>query len=76
MPNAYDQLSSLLTTYLDEDKVQKVLERQLERCDTTPESFSQAQLKDVVPYVIGAAVIYVTDDVQREALRAKIKAFA
>lgn len=72
----YDKLLGTVSRYVDANKAEGVLSRQLPKCSANENNFTQAHLKAILPAVTGALSLYVTDVGLREEMVAKIKALA
>lgn len=63
----YAKAKSTIAPYLGEEKAQTCIDRQLERCSASPDSFSDADLKTILNFLVGASTIHLAPD------QAKIK---
>src|SRR5688572_26840554 len=71
----YEKVSKLIAPYIGADNASAALSRQLARCGATELNFSPDQLKEVLPFIIGATTIYLAGDKTKQAeLTVKLKA--
>lgn len=73
----YDRLMSALEPFIGRAKAEVAVQRQLARCNATPESLTAAQVKQVLNFIVGATKIHLAGDKARqEQLEKQLKAFA
>ena len=61
----YEQLVSTAGAYIGEDRARRSIDRQLDRCQATPETFNEAHLRSIVNFVVGATTLPLYPDKDR-----------
>ena len=72
----YTNLVNLITPYINKDKAEEVLNRQLATCSATADNFSPDHAKAVKGRLVGAFSLFIPDKAKRDELVGKINAFA
>lgn len=72
----YVSLLKLATTYIGAEKAASVLERQLKSGNCSPASFTQSNLKAILPNIVGSIPLYIADAAKKLEARALITQMA
>lgn len=62
----YSKLLSTLAGYMGAEKARAALDRQLVRCQATPDTFAANHLREAFNYVIGSTTLYLPPAKQQE----------
>jgi hypothetical protein len=72
----FQSLVKTVSDFTGPEKAAGAIERRLKDCSATPDSFGKEHLQKILPQLIVAAGLYVTDAAKKDQLAAKIKALA
>lgn len=73
MPNImYEKLLTTAGGYFDKEKAKSVIDRQLPRCNATPDNFTAENLKAIMNFLTGSLSLYVPDQGKRDEMIGKL----
>ncbi len=75
MPSpVYTKVLDAVCAYVPKEKASGILDRQLPKCNATPDNLTRSGLEQMMTWLLGAASLYIPEASAREALKTKLQA--